>query len=46
MRKGTRAYFAILYTAGTFTSRVAHVDITQAPSVLRDASYFAPVMKQ
>jgi len=35
-----------LYIAGTHTIRDAYDDITKVPSVLRDASYYIPALKQ
>ncbi|MFM7981253.1 MAG: hypothetical protein ACKPKO_18250 [Candidatus Fonsibacter sp.] len=35
-----------LYIAGTHTIRDAYDDITQVASVLRDASYYIPALKQ
>ncbi|MFM7981566.1 MAG: hypothetical protein ACKPKO_19830 [Candidatus Fonsibacter sp.] len=35
-----------LYIAGTHTARDAYDDITKVPSVLRDASYYIPALKQ
>ncbi|MFM7986263.1 MAG: hypothetical protein ACKPKO_43815 [Candidatus Fonsibacter sp.] len=36
----------LFYIAGTHTKRDAYDDITKVPSVLRDASYYIPALKQ